>query len=263
MVTAAVVTGAFAADASAAEPVALFRTSTQWTVPANVHVLHVTVVGGKASDGIAKTYTIKGGLGAQVTGDVDVQPGQVLYINVGIGGGAPNSPNGPNTGGWGGGESDIRTSPSINDSLVLAGGGGHGGTSIGTTSCGGNGGNAGATATHGQGTYLNGSSCLSSTIYADTGGSPGNNTTRSGGSGGVNYKYVEAFPTRNAQAGGHGTGGNGAWADNSQGASGGGGGWYGGGGGAGTSLLPARNGKAQTADPAKGMDTTARVVVTW
>ena len=114
-------------------------------VPAGVFTVHVIADGGRG--GNAKPGTAEpggaGGLGAKVSGDLSVTPGETLYVEVGgnggegLGGyggstGAGGFNGGGEGGGGGGGASDVRTSPralglSPPDRLIVAGGGGGGG----------------------------------------------------------------------------------------------------------------------------------------
>lgn len=210
---------AYAAPAVATMKAFEFTGSEQtFTVPAGVHLISVNLVGGMGGDGGGM-----GGAAAIVTGDLEVTPGQTLYLEVGGNGekqseggvGGFNGGGSASGGGGGGGASDIRTEPSsaglssLGSRLAIAAGGGGGGgdgneagaeggaaDSIGGTSSGGNeGGGAGTFSNGGVG----GSGC---------GGTGGEGALGQGGAGG---------------AGEVGTNGGG----------GGGGGYYGGGGGAG------------------------------
>ncbi|HET7454952.1 MAG TPA: glycine-rich protein [Solirubrobacterales bacterium] len=189
-----------------------------FTVPAGVHLISVNLVGGMGGDGGGA-----GGAAAVVTGDLEVTPGQVLYLEVGGNGedqieggvGGFNGGGSASGGGGGGGATDIRTEPlsagfsSLNSRLAIAAGGGGGGgdgaeggapggaaDTAGETSSGGNGGGGAGTIGNGGGA---GSGC---------GGSGGEGAFGQGATGGT------------------GEGG-------SNGGGGGGGGYYGGGGGAG------------------------------
>ena len=140
-----------AAPALAADPVSVVFDPTdaeqQWTVPDDVTAIHIVLIGAKGSGGGG----FPGGLGHNVSGDLGVTPGTVLYVNVGGkgsgttpgfngGGHAGVAPVG--TAGAGGGASDIRTisrtTPGTLDSRLMVAGGG-GGVGHGTR-----GGNAGA-----------------------------------------------------------------------------------------------------------------------
>ena len=115
-----------------------------FTVPDGVTQISVYAVGapGGSSEGVS------GGLGAQVSTDLSVTPGETLYVEVGAAGGHAGNLNGSgggggfngggvggagtaawsNGGGGGGGASDIRTTPltqnDLASRLVVAGGGG-------------------------------------------------------------------------------------------------------------------------------------------
>lgn len=200
-----------AASTLAASPVDVPFASTEaeqtWVVPADVTLIHVVLKGGRGSGG---------GSPAIVTGDLVVNPGDTLYVEVGSQG-RPGTSGGFNGGGYpgagdtsrggGGGASDIRTvaranAGSLNSRLIVAAGSGGQGNS-------GLGGDAGAAA-------------------PGTGGG-GAGTAAAGGAGGT------------GPSGGHpgalGTGGNGGGtaSTNAAGGGGGGGGYYGGGGGSGAS----------------------------
>ena len=110
-----------------------------YTVPAGVHSLSITAIGAAGGTDILSGQTYSGGRGAIVTGVVDVDPGELLYVEVGgIGtnpaGGFNGGGNGAVGGGasWvgGGGASDVRTLPmsaaaiSLTSRLIVAGGGG-------------------------------------------------------------------------------------------------------------------------------------------
>src|SRR5690349_10484206 len=107
-----------------------------FTVPSGVHLISVNLVGGIGGDGGGS-----GGLPAAVTGNLEVAPGQVLYLEVGGNGedqsaggegGFNGGGDGPGSGG-GGGASDSRPGPrsqwlsSLPSRLAIAGGGGGGG----------------------------------------------------------------------------------------------------------------------------------------
>ncbi len=209
----------------------------QFIVPNRVTSIQVNAIGAKGGTG-ARGQT--GGAGANITTNLNVTPGQILYIVVGgfpgqsatakygFGG---NGGSGTNYGGAGGGLSGVFTSssPANANALVIAGGGGGGaGISTGSDYTGGNAGNNinGASSNGNQpvnpalivnGKYQNG--------YAAT-------TTAAGLAG-------EPFDTGVGIRGGDGTGltggsggadaGNAAW----NGGGGAGAGFFGGGGGAG------------------------------
>ena len=132
-----------------------------FTVPAGVSSVHVVAVGGRGGTGFGGAGV--GGFAAKATGDLQVTPGQVLYIDVagnggdvsmsnaagmaGVNGGGAGSGGGGGAGGGGGGASDVRGLPisagsSITSRLITAAGGGGGGGGAG----GGGGGPAGGNA---------------------------------------------------------------------------------------------------------------------
>jgi len=183
-----------------------------WTVPPCVTSIAVSVSG--ASGGGPA-----GGLGATITGNILVNPGDIVSIQVGGtgtdtlptfgGGGAGQNSNVLNDSYAGGGASSI----SVNGSLIVIAGGG-GGTGGGDTDS--NGGNGGCpTGTNGETNY---------------GGGGGPGTLTSGGIGGILWN---SGGTQSGQSGVLGQGGNGG-VDVGYGngpGGGGGGGYYGGGGG--------------------------------
>lgn len=186
-----------------------------FTVPADVHTLHVVAVGGHGGNGGVAGGP--GGEGAQVTGNLSVTPGETLYVEVG-GDGARGTGGfnggGASRAGGGGGGTDIRTKPqaaglSPGDRLIVAsGGGGGGGPGVTTAGAGGAGGAEGE-----------GESGL-----AGSGGTAGGASAGGAGGGGCN----EAGTKGEAGEGGRGGG---AHEEGSGG--GGGGGLFGGGGGGG------------------------------
>ena len=192
-----------------------------FTVPVGVFHLHVLAIGGSGGAG-----ELGGGVAAQVSADLSVTPGQLLYVEVGGkghnggGGGGPGGFNGgANSGGafagGGGGASDVRTSPmsaglAPDTRLIVAAGGGGTGAN-GETSTGALGGAAGAEG--------------STTTTGDPGGGAGTETE--GGAGGAGFFGAGG----NGQLGLGGTGGLSEPTGGPGG--GGGGGYYGGGGGGG------------------------------
>jgi HYDIN/CFA65/VesB family protein len=222
-----------------------------YTVPAGVTSVRVSATGapgGAGAPGPTRPGVV-GGLGAQVTGDLAVTPGEALYVEVG-GAGTDGNANGGGLGGWnggglggrsfggdgafgggGGGASDVRfCSINATDCLVVqsseasrllvAGGGGGGGANQVNDDPGGTGGDAGTDGAPGQ------------TVY---GGGGGGATQAAGGAGGAGggCAVATAFGMSGLD-GGLGTGGIGGYGvagqDDSWGG-GGGGGYYGGGGG--------------------------------
>src|SRR5439155_10057275 len=77
-------------------------------VPAGVYSVDVLAIGGSGAPSAAA-----GGTGAHVSGELEVTPGETLYIEVGGNGSAGSGGfNGGGAGaGGGGGASDVRTSP--------------------------------------------------------------------------------------------------------------------------------------------------------
>ena len=200
-----------------------------WTVPNCVTQITINLKGGKGGGA-------NGGNGGQVTGLMTVTPGQVLQINVGGLGGTPaggwngggNSWPGIvpyNTGGGGGGASDIRVAPYAlaNRFAVAAGGGGRNGGTATYTAAGGAGG--GSFGVNGAGS-----------IFTGTGGGGGLQTM--GGTAGPPWGAGQP-----GVAGSLGLGGNGGNnAANGASGGGGGGGFYGGGGGGGDNCCTGANG---------------------
>ena len=216
----------------------------EFVVPAGVMTLHVVAIGGA---GAQEEFGApgSGGLGAVVSGNVSVLPGETLYVEVGGQGssgqgGFNGGGEGPALGAGGGGASDVRMvsigaepSPggkaSLESRLLVAAGGGGAGYGGACSDAGGDGGNAEAEGD-------NGASCDGE--LGGTGGHAG--TSTEGGKGGE----------LSGNAGSLGSGGTG-----STGSGGGGGGLYGGGsggfggcgcaggGGGGSNLIPA-GGKA-------------------
>ncbi len=186
-----------------------------WTVPAGVFSLQVTMEGAEGSRNT--NYNNRGGFGGRVVANLAVTPGQTLAIFVGGWPGDAQSSGGYNGGGnqfWGtswacsgGGGTDIRIGgTSVNNRVLVAGGGGGGGFNCGTD--GSRGGEGGGT-TGEDGLYC---SSTGNTSFTGRGGSP-----TSGGAAGGNW----CCP----QAGSAGQGGQGDYRGG-----GGGGGWFGGGG---------------------------------
>ena len=186
-----------------------------FVVPAGITGLHVLAIGGSGGAAEAKS----GGVAAQVTGDITVAPGQILYVEVGGKGqssgegGAGGFNGGGAGGGGGGGASDVRTAPRSagllpDTRLIVAGGGGGAGASgSGTGGVGGAAGEPGGASDEyaggGAGTQTEGGAGASGCF-----GTGGNGERGVGGAGG--YEAVETGP-----------------------GGGGGGGLFGGGGGAG------------------------------
>ncbi len=202
----------------------------QFAVPAGVTSVTTTAVGGQGGSdfGLGKP----GGLGAVATGSLGVTPGQVIFAEVGIlGGAAGQLIPGFTDSGAGGGESDVRTCPTSGNQpcpagstlasrLVVAGGGG------GTGDFGGAAGNAGTTANGGDGTI--------GTDGRNDGGPGGGATASAPGAGGAG---CDGGGNGSPGAAAGGAGGAAGPANGADGVSGGGGGagWFGGGAGGGCS----------------------------
>ena len=199
-----------------------------FTVPAGVTSIHVDAFGGNGGSAGAA-----GGAAAEVSGDLTVTPGQVLYVEVGgtgTGTGAGGFNGGGSGAGGGGGASDVRSAPrsaglSPDDRLLVAGGGGGGGGNgeAGEGAAGGPAGQAGATSSG-----------------ANEGGGAG--TGSAGGIGGFGAG-ANGSPGELALGG---SGGNGGGAVGG----GGGGGVYGGGGGGGGLAFGAGGGRRRLLDGA-------------
>eukprot|EP01032_Pedospumella_encystans_P015151 gene15151-17352_t len=189
---------------------------TPFTVPLGVTSITATLTG--ASGGTA-TYNAKtgtGGMGAIITANIPVTPGEVLYIYVGgqgststggfNGGGAAGAVYAQYPAGSGGGATDIRRSPfTMANRLLVAGGGGGGYTEFPTNG--------------GAGGYPTGSSGGSYSSWTPGGGG----TASSGGAAGSTDGSAGTQGTGGSCTGSYGAGGGGGWW--------GGGGAYGAGGG--------------------------------
>jgi|GEM_PF-614037 len=186
-----------------------------WTVPAGVFSLSVTMEGAEGSR--TTNYGNRGGYGGRVVANLAVTPGQTLAIFVGGWPGDNNTNGGYNGGNYtqsccgygygGGGATDIRIGgTSYGNRVLVAGGGGGGGWNCGTD--GSRGGDGGGT-TGEDGLYC---SSTGNTSYTGRGGSQ-----NSGGAAGGNW----CCPSGGAL----GDGGYGSFRGG-----GGGGGYYGGGG---------------------------------
>jgi hypothetical protein len=203
----------------------------RFVVPAGVHALQVTVVGGSGGSGSGGTL---GGRAQTISASIMVAPGQRLEMAVGGAGdssergGFNGGGDGPHPGvtstasaGGGGGESDIRPGPYDEPAtriLVAAGGGGAGGAPQGAVTGAGAGGLAGRTGGRAPG------------VGTGTGG--GAATSAGDGAGGGSGATAGTAGSFDALIGGTG----GAAATSAAGDGGGGGGGYGfgGGGAAGT-----------------------------
>lgn len=213
-------------------------------VPSGVHFLKVRLVGGSGGQGGGT-----GGAAAEVTGGLEVEPGETLYVEVGGNGedfseGGEGGFNGGGSAGGsgaggGGGASDIRLLPlslglSTDSRLIIAAGGGGGGGNGGEA-----GGNGGAAGSEGE---------------TSTGGNGGGGagTASAGGAGGFGCGGTGgAGELGSGGAGGFGEGG-------TNGGGGGGAGLYGGGGGSGgCSLGGGGGGGGSSLIPGSGLETTA------
>jgi Glycine rich protein/Abnormal spindle-like microcephaly-assoc'd, ASPM-SPD-2-Hydin len=242
-----------AAYAAAPAPTSFRYTGAEqsYTVPAGVASVRVTAIGAPGGAGGPGPHVpgAAGGLGAQVTGDLAVTPGEVLYVEVG-GPGTDGSANGGGLGGWnggalggrsfggdgsfgggGGGASDVRlcardatscsgAATSEASRLLVAGAGGGGGAAQLNDNPGGAGGDAGEFGAVGQ------------DAVGDGGGGA---TQAAGGAGGAGGGCAVATAVgMSGNDGGLGAGGIGGYGPASQDdawGGGGGGGYYGGGGG--------------------------------
>lgn len=222
-----------------------------YTVPAGVTAVRVTATGAPGGTGAPGPTGpgVAGGLGAEVTGDLAVTPGEVLYVEVGgqgtdgssSGGGLPGWNGGGlggrsfggdgSFGGGGGGASDVRLCSSnaascagaastLASRLLVAGGGGGGGAAQLNGGAGGAGGDAAEAGVSGQTT---------------SGGGGGGATPTAGGAGGAGGGCAVAtaygMSGLDGGLGAGGIGGYGVAGQDDAWGGGGGGGYYGGGGG--------------------------------
>ena len=254
-----------------------------YTVPANVYVLHVVLIGGAGSAGsgsnLGTTSGGAGGQGAEVNGDVPVQPGEQLSVDVGVPGADPTTPPGQNANGTGGGVGGIETQGSQSwggqgggasdlqvghcgdfsqpgQVLAVAGGGGGGGGG-GYLFAGGAGGSAGSHGAELATELPAGSSGRGVEAFIGFGGGAGSTTAPGGGGGGNNAPGyngtayyggnggARTLPANSSTFDGGGGGGAG-WFGGGGGGEGGGGG--GGGGGSGSSIVLG-NGVTESIDP--------------
>jgi hypothetical protein len=206
-----------------------------FVVPNGVHKLQVHLVGGHGGNGGGT-----GGAAAEVLGELEVEPGETLYLEVGGngkssgeggGGGFNGGGNaGGAGGGGGGGASDIRRLPlleflSLESRLIIAAGGG-GGAGSGENA-GGAGGEAGSPGGTSEGGNEGGGAGTSS-----AGGGGGFGCSLSGDTGELGFGGAggAGFSTNSGGGGGGGLYGGGG--------GGGGCGAGGGGGGGGSSFVP-------------------------
>lgn len=241
-----------------------------FVVPDGVNSINVLAVGGRGGSGALGST--RGGFAASVDADLDVTPGQTLYVEVGGNGQdgslsavAQGGFNGggrglPSSGAGGGGASDVRTAAagdaaSLESRLIVAGGGG--GAAIG-----------------GQGgdSAQNGNDGVATTCFAPEGGPGGGGTQTADGLGGSSSSS-NAY----GELGGPGFGGRGGTnppgsPTSAVGGGGGGSGYHGGGGGgAGASCAGGGGGGSSYVDPTVARspsfdtDTTGvpTVVINW
>ncbi|MFC0600237.1 prealbumin-like fold domain-containing protein [Streptomyces palmae] len=119
----------------------------EFTVPSGVCELHVEAAGAQGGSG---QYGIAGGLGAGVSADVDVTPGQILTVDVGEAGHGGDDSEGPDRtrgGHGGGGDGGAYVAGGQISGIAAGGGGGRTVVSSGATSLivAGGGGGGGAT----------------------------------------------------------------------------------------------------------------------
>lgn len=196
-------------------------TEQTYVVPAGVTQINVQTWGAQGVAG-AGAGGGTGGFGGYAIGDIDVTPGQTIYIYVG----GQNGYNGGGTGGTigagnGGGASDVRIGGNalIDRALVAGGGGGGGSTGCVSDWAGGNGGYGGG----GAGT--NG-------VDSPNGGGGFGATLGAGGAAGIGCSGFLGSP---GSANGTGGDGQGCCCATTPGGGGGGGGYVNGGGGGGGS----------------------------
>ena len=229
----------FSASASA-ETVTLLPehgSEQEFSVPAGVTQVTVTAVGGAGHPaGSCRTNPgAGGGSGAKVAATIPVGALKTLYVDFGAGGsGGKWGVSEPcETGGDGGGSSDVRSEQSaLSSRLIVAGGGGGGGFGYQSPEdIGGAGGNAaglvGGNGLPGELCEFEGNTCSAQGAGGEGGGA------HSGGEGGAGVNNCGSGSSGGLGAGGAGepaTGCNG----NGGGGGGGGGGYYGGGGGGGS-----------------------------
>lgn len=253
-------------------------TAQQFTVPAGVTQLHIEAWGGSggAGAGASGEYSAPGGLGADVSMELPVTPGQVLTMEVGGQGGNANgttagagggdgqgdAPGGPGgnvngysgqaTAGGGGGGATVITDP-VNGLDVFAGGGGGGGGAGGFPGYnGGVGGDAGSS-TNDQCDPVRGPGQDGNGLGGGQGGGCSQDTpSRAGVSGSGQPDGADA---------GTGGGGGGGASGGAGGASGGTDGGGGGGGGAGSSQWSPNASDVMVGNGAPGQD--GGVIVQW
>jgi len=224
-----------------------------FSIPAGVNAIDVIAIGGNGGD----KGSIQGGLPAQVTGRLDVDPESTIYLSTGgdgsstVGNPAAGGVNGGGQGGYtganaygagGGGATDIRTLPgylggTLADRVLVAGGGGGAGSTANGTGAkaGGAGGNAGVNGARAESGGPN-------NTVGSGGFGGGFGTASAGGAGGAaGFPYGGSGATgmvgQSGSLGQGGLGGPGPVNSPPGGGGGGGGGVYGGGGGGGGGLM--------------------------
>lgn len=218
-------------------------TGDTYTVPADVTRLRTVVIGAGASDLHTQVYTdaASGGSGEMVTADIDVFPGEHLYVNVAHNGSGGAGSDGSNSAGDAGGDASyistdpnaLKAGPPANpyttattcdaSSLVVIAGGGGGGGGNGVRD-GGKGGDAGFAA--GIAGRAGGHNA------APSGAGGGGGTQTAGGTGGNGATTTRNYNGLSGTFLNGGCGGECATNEKDlDGAGGGGGGYYGGGGG--------------------------------
>jgi len=233
-----------------------------FVVPEGITAVRVDAVGGH---GGAASPGGAGGAAAQVTGVLDVTPGETLYVEVGGNGGerGPLGAGGFNGGGEGagrgGGASDVRTAPRsaglAPDTRLLVAAGGGGGGAAGEAS-GGGGGAAGEPGQPGANQNFGGGAASQTAGGAGGEGNcvSGSNGTEgtlgAGGNGGQCLASAEDFPGGGGGGGYYGGGG------------GGGGNTFAGGGGGGGSNLVGPGGSAAPATGEAAPEVTISYPVT-
>lgn len=209
----------------------------QFIVPNRVTTIQVNAIGAKGGTGARGQI---GGSGSNITTNLNVTPGQILYIVVGgfpgqsatakygFGG---NGGSGSNFGGAGGGLSGVFTSPSpLNaNALVVAGGGGGGaGNATGSDYTGGSAGN------NATGTSKDGNQPINATYIINGKYQKGYAaTTAASGLAGENFDQGTGIRGSNGNDIAGGAGGSDAGVGSWNGAGGAGAGFFGGGGGSG------------------------------
>lgn len=189
------------------------RQIVQWTVPQGVATLRITAKGAEGTTSFQAS--IAAGLGASVTGSIDVVPGQVLKILVGEHGTRTD------VGSTGGGGSFVTTLN--NEPLVIAGGGGGGGNGYDATT---KQGQAEQSGGNGSGPFFGLGGLAGNGGGGSVSTNGGGGLLTSGGGGGAGQAFVDG-------GNGYGTFGGGAVGN----IGGGGGGGYSGGGGGGEDIL--------------------------